>query len=403
MEAGPTAASTPALVRLSATSEEELRRRLEQALEEAAALAEDASAMAVAPGPTEGTLRAAAVAQGPRRLEEELRRIAVWLDQGTGPIRAEGGAVLARAESQVRIGILFPGQGVPVYLGPGALGGLVPEAASAHAAVGLGAVDGAIPAELVQLAIVASCLSGLAAVRAAGLSPSFALGHSLGELVALHWSGALRLDQLLELTRVRGEAMTRAPTAAGTMATIECEAEDFAGLIAGRPVQLACENSPRQRVISGETEAVEECVDAARAQGIRAIRLRVNGAFHSPLMAPAARRLHRALSAVELEEPRRLVASTVSGGWLPTDADLRALLVEQLTSPVRFLEAVRAAASQADVMVEVGPGRTLTGLTATCTELPCVALEAGAPSPAGALRLVGLAWACGLGLAPKRV
>lgn len=402
MAAGPTAASAPALVRLSGANEEQLRRRVEQALEEATVLDDDASATAVAAGPTEGTLRAAAVAQGPRRLEDELRRIAAWLEEGAGaePVRAEGGALLARTDLRARIGVLFPGQGVPVYAGPGALGRLVPAAAAAHAAAGLDAKEGAVPAERVQLAIVASCLSGLAAVRAAQISPCFALGHSLGELVALHWSGALALEELLELTCVRGEAMTRSPTTAGTMATIDCGDEDFAGLIEGQPVQLACENSPTQRVIAGETAAVEACVDAARRQGFRAIRLRVNGAFHSPLMAPAARLFRRALATARLEEPRRPVASTVTGGWLPANADLRSLLVEQLTSPVRFLEAVRAAAPQADVMIEVGPGRTLTGLTARCVELPCVALESGSISPTGPLRLLGLAWACGLGAAP---
>lgn len=394
------ASTAPALLTLSAENPGQLRRRVEGALEEAAALADDAPAT-LAAGPTEGPLRAAAVAQGPRPLEGELRRIAAWLEEGSeaGPIRAEGGALLARADPRLRIGILFPGQGVPVYADAGALGRLLPDAAAAHAAAGLDAGEGAVPAELVQLAIVASCLSGLAAVRAAGISPCFALGHSLGELVALHWSGALGLDELLELTRVRGEAMTRTP-ASGTMATVECGAETFAELVRGRPLQLACENSATQRVVSGETSAVEECVAAARGQGIRAIRLRVNGAFHSSLMEPARRRFGQALATARIEEPRRPVVSTVSGGRLPADADLRALLAEQLTSPVRFLEAIRAAAPGADALVEVGPGRTLTGLTAGCTDLPCVALEAGSHSPAGALRLLGLAWACGFSAAP---
>jgi len=388
-------------MRLSAANGEQLRQRVEQALEEAAALA-DGATPAVAAGPNGGRLRAAAVAQGPRQLEGELRRIATWLEQGAGsePVRAEGGAVLGCADLPTRIGILFPGQGVPVYADVGALGRLVPDAAAAHATANLSADERTIPAERVQLAIVASCLSGLAAVRAARISPCLALGHSLGELVALHWSGALGLEELLKLARLRGEAMTRSPTAAGTMAMIECEAEAFAGLVEGRPLQLACENSPTQRVVSGEAAAVEECVDAARERGIRTIRLRVNGAFHSSLMAPAAERFRSALAAVKLGEPRRPAVSTVRGDWLAADADLRSLLLEQLTSPVRFLEAIRVAAPQVDVLIEAGPGKTLTGLTASCTETPCVALEAGSRSPAGALRLFGLAWACGLSEPP---
>jgi acyl transferase domain-containing protein len=180
----------------------------------------------------------------------------------------------------------------------------------------------------------------------------------------------------------------------GTMASVLGGAEAFRALVRDRPVALACENSPTQRVVSGEVGAVEECVEAARGRGMRATRLRVTGAFHSPLMEGAVRAFGRALAAARMRELSRPALSTITGGWLAPDVELPALLTAQLTSPVRFLDAARAATGHADLMIEAGPGRALTALAPQCSDLPCLAIEAGAPSRAGALRLGALRWLC---------
>lgn len=250
----------------------------------------------------------------------------------------------------MRIGILFPGQGAPV------------RATAPH---------------LVQAAIVTASLSGLRALEQLGIEPAFAVGHSLGELSALHWAGAFDRRTVLELVEARGRAMSDEAVPAGAMASLVAPEPALRQLLAGRPLTVACDNSPTQRVVSGEPEPVEDCIAAARAAGVRAVRLRVGGAFHSPLMAVAAPAFEAALAAATIRPPRRPVVSTVTGDWLQGDEDLRELLLRQLTSPVRFRQAVERCRERADLLIEVGPGRTLSVLAGESTGLPTLPVEAG--------------------------
>jgi [acyl-carrier-protein] S-malonyltransferase len=122
-------------------------------------------------------------------------------------------------------------------------------------------------------------------------------------------------------------------------------------------------NCPGQLVISGETDAVDEaCVEAANEGARRAVRLRISGAFHSPLVAHAAERLRPAIDKIEFKAPTAQFVSTVTAK-LEDVGRYRTLLVEQLTAPVRFAQATRELISQgATDFVEVGPGNVLSGL-----------------------------------------
>jgi [acyl-carrier-protein] S-malonyltransferase len=122
-------------------------------------------------------------------------------------------------------------------------------------------------------------------------------------------------------------------------------------------------NCPGQLVVSGETAAVEECCDQARSVGAaRAVRLKVSGAFHSPLIALAAERLRPTLERIDFKTPTAQFVSTVTAR-LEDAQRYRSLLLEQLTAPVRFTQAARELIEQGvTVFVEVGPGNVLGGL-----------------------------------------
>jgi [acyl-carrier-protein] S-malonyltransferase len=217
-----------------------------------------------------------------------------------------------------------------------------------------------------QPALVATSLAILAAVRERGLKPDVVVGHSVGEFAALASVGAMGTAEAIGLVRERGLAMAEAARKhPGSMAAIlglEDEAvENLCRKILG--VWPANYNCPGQIVVSGESDAVEECCAEAESLGARrAVRLKVSGAFHSPLVARAADRLRPAIDHVKFTEPIAPFMSTVTARIEPAQR-LASLLVDQLTAPVKFTQAARALMRDGvTTFVEVGPGNVLSGL-----------------------------------------
>ena len=350
-------------------------------------------------------LRAAVVAPDPEELRQRLDVIAGWLREGVPDrLRAQRGIALGQARERPRIGFLFPGQGAPVPSDAGALADLLPEAPGVYEQAKALQAANEVPPALVQLSVVTASLAGLRALAMLGIEADFGLGHSVGELTALHWAGALDEGAVLRVARRRGEVMTDHATAAGAMANIEADEETFSRIVEGADVTVACFNSPRHRVVSGTSEAVEAVVERARERdGVRVVRLRVVGAFHSPLMRDAVPLFDRYLAEEDFGQLQRPVYSTITGAELEPDADLRPLLVRQMTEPVRFLDAVEDAIEGTDLLLEVGPGRMLSGLVSEFADTPTVPLRVGHSSPQGFLTAVGAAYAVGVPVRADRL
>jgi [acyl-carrier-protein] S-malonyltransferase len=227
-------------------------------------------------------------------------------------------------------------------------------------------IEALVETEVQQPALVATSLAILAALRERGIEPDVVVGHSVGEFAALASVGALETGEAIGLVRERGLAMAEAARQRpGTMAAIlgleDEEVERLCRKILG--VWPANYNCPGQIVVSGESEAVEECCAEAESLGARrAIRLKVSGAFHSPLVAKAADRLKPAVDRVRFSEPIAPFMSTVTAKIEPAQR-LASLLVDQLTAPVRFTQAARELMRDGvTTFVEVGPGNVLSGL-----------------------------------------
>jgi [acyl-carrier-protein] S-malonyltransferase len=227
-------------------------------------------------------------------------------------------------------------------------------------------IEQIVDTEVQQPALVATSLAINEAIRARGIRPDFVIGHSVGEFAALGAAHSLSPRAAVALVRERGLAMAAAARERpGTMAAILGLADEVVEALCRKiqGVWPANYNCPGQIVVSGETQAVEECCDAAEREGARrAVRLRVSGAFHSPLVARAAERLRPAIEKVTFEQPLAPFMSTVTAK-LEEAQRYRELLVEQLTAPVRFTQAARWLIDHGvTVFVEVGPGNVLSGL-----------------------------------------
>jgi len=221
-----------------------------------------------------------------------------------------------------------------------------------------------------QPAIVAHSLAALEMVREAGIEPDFVAGHSLGEYSAITCAGCLAPEQVLPLVRFRGELMARAgDDAPGAMAAIlgldtEPVLEAVAKAGAEGTVVVANYNSPGQVVISGEVNAVEAASAACSDAGAkRVIRLDVSGAFHSPLMKPAAAPLIDRLDDTQFAPAAVPVVANVDAQPHTQPDEIRANLGAQMTSSVRWEQSVRWMIDEGvRTFVEIGPGTVLSKL-----------------------------------------
>ena len=195
-------------------------------------------------------------------------------------------------------------------------------------------------------------------------------GHSLGEYSALAAARALGLADTARLLKKRGQAMQKAvPVGVGAMAALLGvgleTAREIAAEAAGRDVCTAAnDNAPDQVVLSGTREAVERAVEIAPGRGVRrAIMLPVSAPFHCSLMAPAAEAMEDALAEVEIGRPTVPVVANVTAAAVEDPAEIRDLLVKQITGMVRWRESVEAMKRHGvEALAELGAGRVLSGL-----------------------------------------
>ena len=220
--------------------------------------------------------------------------------------------------------------------------------------------------ENAQPALAAAELAVLAVLEKAGLSPDMAAGHSFGEIMALQAAGTLSAKDALKTAHKRAELMAKAAASnEGAMLATQAAAEDLAPLLEGHPdVVIANDNAPTQTVLSGPVEAIEAARLAIEAAGIKARRLPVASAFHSPIVAGAVAPFRKALEKTGFTKARFPVFANATAKRYPLAyARQRDLLATQIESPVKFRAIIEAMAEDGvTTFVEAGPGTVLTAL-----------------------------------------
>ncbi|WP_199443815.1 type I polyketide synthase [Umezawaea beigongshangensis] len=322
-----------------------------------------------------GAVRCALVADTPDRLRDAAVTARAALSTWDGDLLVDeaAGAVLAAGPPR-RVGLLLPGQAAPVRarLDTWAEGLGVPEA-------GVTVTDGATDTAVAQPAVVRQSLAALGWLTASGCRPVGAVGHSLGELTALVWAGALDPATAQDVAVVRGRVMAEHGAPGTAMAGVAGDEDTARALGEDLDVEITGFNGPVQTTVGGPADQVATLVARARARGVRATPLPVSHAFHSSAMRAAGAPLREALASVPFQPPSRPVFSTVTGRPLTSGTDLVDLLTEQLTRPVRFTEALARLVERCDLLVEAGPGTTLTDL-ARAAGATALSLDSGNPT-----------------------
>ncbi|TDP64925.1 type I polyketide synthase [Actinokineospora alba] len=343
-----------------------------------------------------GRVRAAIVTTGPDDAAAKIDRLLAALDEDEPKsLFGADGVYLDHRQNAPKIAYLFPGQGS----GQGAVGAIrrrFAEAEAVFTAAGVPTGGDQVATEVAQPRIVAGSVAALRVLRSLGVDADVAVGHSLGELSALAWAGAIGDDDVLALAKARGAVMANASQGGGAMASLATTPSRAEQLFEDSPVVIAGYNGPKQTVIAGDAAAVDRVVERARSAGITANRINVSHAFHSPLVQPASDAMTEKLAEFTFTRPTRDLVSTVTGDLLDPDTDLRVLLRDQVVFPVRFHEAAAKAAAGADLAVEIGPGRVLAGLLRDIAQdTPVLSVDTDSQSLSSLLSIVGAAFALG--------
>ncbi|EIF43243.1 malonyl CoA-acyl carrier protein transacylase [gamma proteobacterium BDW918] len=296
-----------------------------------------------------------------------------------------------------QLALVFPGQGSQKVGMLAELGAAFPSVkatfAEASAALGYDMWDLVQNGEQAQLNLTETTQPVLLTASVAvwrlwceqgGLQPSLMAGHSLGEFSALVCAGAIDFADAVRLVRARGQYMqTAVPVGEGAMAAVLglddaqiidiCQQASAAGV-----VEAVNFNSPGQVVIAGKVAGVEKAIELLKAAGAkRALPLPVSAPFHTSLMRPAGEKLAEALAAMSLQSPKIPVVHNVHGKTESDPSAIKALLVEQIYSAVKWVSCVEAmAAAGITTTIEAGPGKVLSGLNKRIEKsLSCLNIE----------------------------
>ena len=336
------------------------------------------------------SFRAAVIASSPKQLKTQLKNLLLNLTTQSDLIDGTQFIFIGTGlDKKPRIAFIFPGQAAPVRLTGGLMETRFPLIEKLYQSYDFPNDDSTA---LAQPAIILSQLAGLQLLDKFGIKAEAVLGHSLGELTALHYSGAMNQTTLLQLTTKRGKIMSQAMP--GRMVSIACTENEIKPWLKDEIV-IAAYNASDQIILAGQTLAIEHFVADIQHKNFRVTILPIAHAFHSPLMREVSTELHEFLIQQSFSPIQQHCFSTITGKILEDDINIPDLLTQQLTCPVLFGNTAIELLANSDLCIEVGPGHIISGLLTKNDTVPVISMDTSSDSLQGFLSVIASVFVSG--------
>lgn len=340
-----------------------------------------------------GKFRVAIDAATPHELFGKLTRLMSMIDEVNEIFDTESGIYYSDHKRQMRIGLLFPGQGNDVFYP----GNLVMRRFSFVESIVPSILRKVIDKErlkqtdIAQPAIVATSILANKFLQHFKIGASVAVGHSVGELAALYWGGILTEKEVVDLATFRGNLMHASSLVKGGMISAKLADGDplIIKICNDLEISVACINAPLQVVLSGKVSAIEEAMTILMQEGVACNRLNVVNAFHSSLMHNIEGPFYEYVKNIAFSAPQGKIYSTVTGALINRGEETITNLYNQLTKPVLFNKAFIGASENADLWIEAGAGTTLTNIVRGFSKSPIIPLDFSGRSVKGILGIAG--------------
>jgi len=336
--------------------------------------------------------RAAIIISNPNNLKGKLNLVIDLIEQGLDEKVDLVNGLFFGKHKVSKIGFLFPGQGAPIKEKSGIITSRFSEVEEFYNKYPEN-IKGSIKDTInIQPNIIKATLASIKLLNSINIDAQIGIGHSLGELAALYWAGSIKEDDIIQIAKLRGKVMAKASPTKTTMAGINASETEVRELLTANVV-IACYNSDSQFVISGEEESVKAIVKDAAQKGIAAKLLPVSQGFHSKYMSNGKSEFYEYLSAIPFKSLKKSVISTVTGKILKEDVLIQSLLVDQLTDPVLFTDAIKnLEEEQLDYLIEVGPGNILSSLLTQQVKIPVISMQSESNSLKSILAVMGVSF-----------
>ncbi len=342
--------------------------------------------------------RAAIEAATPAELDQKISKLINAIGENDFIFENDQGIYYSNHKKNIRIGLLFPGQGNNI-LSPGALLTQRFPFLSLFISDILKSDferDNLKHTHIAQPAIVETSLVAIKFLEKLEIESSVAVGHSVGEISALYWAHILSEKDSIELVKYRGKIMHESPLAKGSMISINLNHLDpmVGEITRGVKVSTACINSPAQFVLSGKKEAIEKICERCNDKAVSFTLLKVENAFHSFLMKEVEGEFRKFLGTIKFSNPDKRVFSTVSGNLIKNGKESLTNLSDQLIKPVLFYQAFCAASENVDLWIEAGAGSTLSNIVKSFSDAKTIALDFSGKTVTGIARAAGILFVC---------
>ena len=342
-----------------------------------------------------GIWKASVVAANPDVLKEGLELIEkAILENKTRLIDINKGIFFDSSGKSKKIGFLFPGQGSPIYSGWGAFKSFVEKKCEIKICS-----EGVADTSVAQPAILQSSLQSVELLEKFGIEADFAIGHSLGEISALAWAGVIDSKEAVDIARDRGRAMSEFGEKDGAMLALKCDEITLEDFTSNHQVTVTGYNGNGNFVIGGHINEINEVQAKALEQSIHHVKLKVSHAFHTPMMQKAALQFKQSLENRTFERPQKKVISTVLADEISDETNTHELLFNQIEAPVYFTQSVDKIKDENILLIEVGPGNSLSRSLQEYNEFEVISLDFGSNSLRGLLNTLSLGYISGNGIA----